>query len=173
MKYIKWKLKGDGKCRLAQASPTACRWQWRHCLGRTPVPPQGDRREPGKAVTHLTGPRSCKCSCPRDSAGTPALTRAGEELQIQSSTLNWSHPCNSAALLYTRLHSGKKTHLHCCFLFCLLTHFFKYFYQTLFWYLGQPNKMWINTLWEMLSIKQLNHNSISYKRFLMELYNSL
>lgn len=136
MKYTEGKLKGDGKCRLAQAFPSPCTWQWRHCLARTPqaLPSPGaqDRAGPGCPT-----PRWPQELC---SDGTPAPTRAGQEVQIQTSTLDWSHTCNSAALLHTALHLGKKTHLHCCFLFCLLTHFFKNFYQTLFWYLGKSTK---------------------------------
>lgn len=153
MKHIKYKLKGDGKPRLTQGCPSPCRGQWGQCLGRGARPGLWDRREPGQAVPHHPDPRSCKCS-----DGTPA--GQGRAANTKSHP-DLSHTCSSAALLHTTSHLGKKTHLHCCFLFCLLTHFFKYFYQTLFWYLGKSNKMWINTLWEMLSIKQLNHNFFS------------
>lgn len=61
-----------------------------------------------------------------------------------SSTLNWNGQINSIFLLYfiTKSHLENKAYLHCCFLLCLLTHFFKYFYQTLFRHLGkkEPDK---------------------------------
>lgn len=153
------KIEGSCKCRLAQAFPSPCPWQWSTAWAE---------HLPQALSVHRAGPRCPTLRWPQELCRTALMEPQHSAGQGQSSSLNWSHTCNSAALLHTTLHLGKKTHLHCCFLFCLLTHFFKNIYQTLFWYLGKSNKMWINTLWKMLSIKQLHHNFLFYKRFLME-----
>lgn len=81
--------------------------------GEHPPPSLSSHRRPGGTgqsrarlchTPHWPQGNCCTCSCPQDcSDGIPALTRAGEEVQIQSSTLNWSHTCNSAALLYNNI----------------------------------------------------------------------
>lgn len=154
MKYIKWKLKGHGKSRLTQTFPPPCTWQWRHCLGRTStpipqLPPQAlpgpvgqDRAGPG-CVTHHTGPRATAARAPvHRTALMESQHSPGQGKRCKYKVPPWTGPIRAILLLYfiTTLHLGKKTYLHCCFLFCLLTHFFKYFYQTLFRYLESETK---------------------------------